>query len=243
MKILIGIFLSLLLCSTAYSTTPIEISTVGTKLGIGTTSTANTLSIGGNMAIGSSYTSNTAPTNGLIVQGSLGIGTFSTSAINSNYLGGLYGSSNGARTFFVYNPNVGTGAQARFELKSADTNGELIQFPENGATAVWAGRTLLYSETGDGIAISAHTGTVDLQISTTTKLRVASGGNIGIGTLVPQKLFCVGSTCQGSVDSSGNIIGVGFTSSGNVGVSTTAPTTCGCKQFTNGLCTTVGTCT
>jgi len=56
--------------------------------------------------------------------------------------------------------------------------------------------------------------------------------NIGIGSTLPrQKLEVVGS-----------IQATGFIADGNVGVSTTAPTTCGCKQYTDGLCTTVGTC-
>jgi hypothetical protein len=76
----------------------------------------------------------------------------------------------------------------------------------------------------------------------TDRMTIGPSGNVGIGTLTPQQRFCVGSTCQGSIDSSGNIIGVGFTSNGNVGITTTAPVSCGCKQYTNGLCTTVGTC-
>lgn len=59
------------------------------------------------------------------------------------------------------------------------------------------------------------------------------GGNVGIGTQAPvQKLQVIGF-----------VQATGYVASGNVGITTTAPTTCGCKQYTNGLCTTVGTCT
>lgn len=44
------------------------------NIGIGTASPANTLSISGNGSIGSGYTGTIAPTNGLIVQGIVGIG-------------------------------------------------------------------------------------------------------------------------------------------------------------------------
>jgi len=60
------------------------------------------------------------------------------------------------------------------------------------------------------------------------RLRIYANGNVGIGTSSPGLLF----TPSG-----------GITSGGNVGISTVAPTTCGCAVFTNGLCTTIGTCT
>jgi hypothetical protein len=39
----------------------------------------------------------------------------------------------------------------------------------------------------------------------------ASNGNFGIGTTSPSKMLCVGSTCQASIDSSGNILGTSTT--------------------------------
>jgi hypothetical protein len=44
-------------------------------LGIGTVTTVNTLSVGGGTSIGSGYTSYTAPTDGMIVQGNMGVGS------------------------------------------------------------------------------------------------------------------------------------------------------------------------
>lgn len=44
------------------------------------------------------------------------------------------------------------------------------------------------------------------------------GGNVGLGTLQPQQNLCVGSTCQGAIDSSGNVysVGLGTTTAGTV---------------------------
>ncbi len=49
----------------------------GGAIGVGTTTTTNTLSLNGRAGIGASYAGIAAPTNGLIVQGNVGIGTSS----------------------------------------------------------------------------------------------------------------------------------------------------------------------
>lgn len=45
------------------------------KIGVGTTSYTNTLTVAGNSSIGSGYTGVSAPSNGLIIEGNVGIGT------------------------------------------------------------------------------------------------------------------------------------------------------------------------
>lgn len=59
------------------------------------------------------------------------------------------------------------------------------------------------------------------------RMRIMSNGNIGVGTAFPQKQFCVGSTCPGSIDSSGNIIGNLFTGPGTGLTGTAASLTAG----------------
>lgn len=74
MKKLIYILMFMLSCDISYATT--EISTAGTNLGIGTTSIQNALSIKSTAVIGSAtYTSTTAPSNGLLVEGNVGLGS------------------------------------------------------------------------------------------------------------------------------------------------------------------------
>ena len=64
-------------------------------------------------------------------------------------------------------------------------------------------------------------------------LRIDSAGNVGIGSVTPLNALQVG----------GNIWSTGYKASGNVGISTTAPSNgCKCAQYTGGICTTVGVC-
>jgi hypothetical protein len=83
----------------------------------------------------------------------------------------------------------------------------------------------------------------DLVVYTSTAQRVTitSTGILGVGTATPQSgnYLVVGSTGGLQVTSTG-----GITTAGTVGVTSTAPTTsCLCKQFTNGFCTQLGSCT
>ena len=105
----------------------------------------------------------------LSVGSTLGVGIADPTTINAGYLAGVYNSSNSSRSMFVDNPNAGTLAQARFELKTSDANGEMIQYPTNGVIPNFAGRTILYNETGNGVGISAATGDITFLTGTTSK--------------------------------------------------------------------------
>lgn len=70
------ILFSILLLIPNISNAVIELSTSGTKIGIGTTSQSNSVSIRTNLAVGSTnYVKTAAPTNGVIIEGNVGIGT------------------------------------------------------------------------------------------------------------------------------------------------------------------------
>lgn len=198
-------------------------SIFSSNIGVGTTSTTHALDVVGTVSAtsylgdGSSLTGITAvgwSRNGSALSPTtitdvVGIGTTNPAAINSNYRFGLYdASANGARSIFVYNPNTGTSAQARYELKTSDSNGELINFPTNYTTSTWAGRMLLYGETGNGTGIAAANGlNVTFLNSTTERMRLDSTGNFGIGTSAPNSLLEVG-VSKFNVLSGGNV-GIG----------------------------------
>lgn len=86
----------------------------------------------------------------------------------------------------------------------------------------------------DMVFRTAQTGSATIS----ERMRLTNSGNVGIGTTTPTGSLQIGTAAAGLIFTSSG----GLTSAGNVGISTTAPTTCGCKQYTNGLCTTVGTC-
>ena len=147
----------------------------------------------------------------------------------------------------------------------SSTSGGIFLAKQNDYTAVDAGTRLggfgfagsysttgtqyVYGATMQAIAAEAFTASAagtHMQFRTTPtgsatlaeRMRITSQGNVGIGTTNPTQIFQIGTAAAGlQVTSTGGLI-----SAGNVGISTTAPTTCGCKQYTNGLCTTVGTC-
>lgn len=74
-----------------YATEQFRITSAG-LVGIGATSPANRLSVTGNASVGGDYTTTAAPTNGMIVQGRVGIGTTAPNSsaildVNSTTLG------------------------------------------------------------------------------------------------------------------------------------------------------------
>lgn len=66
-----------------------------------------------------------------------------------------------------------------------------------------------------------------------THMTMLSGGNVGIGSLLPGQALDV----QGTVRAS-----IGFAVGTNIGVTGSGAASCLCKAFTNGICTSLGTC-
>ncbi len=129
----------------------------------------------------------------------------------------------------VYNNSQTNNTFSEFKVGQTNTNGVLAS---TGRIVFIHTNHTSGSETDEFALALKDSGTFG------EKLRIKSNGNFGIGTTNPAQAFQVGTAAAGfQATTTGGLI-----SAGNVGISTTAPTTCGCKQYTNGLCTTVGTC-
>jgi hypothetical protein len=170
---------------------------IDTSFAIGATTANNTLSVLGSASIGSAYNI-AAPTNGLIVQGDVGIGT--TSFVYSNAGRGvleIYGTTDSlialknatassylqksGNDFYINNGGAGfisivTNSSERWRITSAGV------LQSNGAQT-------LQTNTGNLTLATAASGHVLLS---------PTGGNVGIGTASPgKKLQVVGSFGKG----------------------------------------------
>ena len=187
------------------------------NVGIGTWSTVNTLDLNGNAAVGSYAGINAAPAQGLIVSGSLGIGTFAPSGILQV---GSYATGNGIRPTY-------TGS---------------IVIPANGtfspSTPVNTGIEFIGNTVGSGSGIRMVTddllnGSVPLLIqsrnNSTSWTNVMSigannAGNVGIGTFGALSTLVVsGNEAIGSAYVANTAPANGLIVQGNVGVGTITP--------------------
>jgi hypothetical protein len=141
-------------------------------VGIGTWVPVNKLDLNGAMAIGSYSGVNAAPSNGLLVQGNVGIGTFSNS-----YPLMVFNSVTGQATLLTLHNNQGaTNNTADIDFGTQSGSGAVTTTNQRIGTQ----RTNLVSS-GDGDIYFSTEGSGSL----TEKMRILSTGNVGIGTRNP----------------------------------------------------------
>lgn len=232
-----------LLMMTGIAQANTEISTAATNLGIGTTSVSNALSIASTLSVGDpTYTMTTAPSNGVIIQGNVGIGT--SSLITRTMVLGSSGSATGFRLNNLNggkqwdNLSIGNGSTFpvgswilfnQTDSKSAIT----ATTTENVGIGTFLPSSILSVGGGTSIGASYTNG-----ISAPTDGLIVVG-NVGIGSISPgQKLDVQGTVralfFSGNGSALTGITGTGWTTSGNdvyetsggnVGIGTTLLTT------------------
>ena len=170
---------------------------VGGNVGIGTWTTANSLSLVGGAAIGSAtYASTAAPSNGLIVQGNVGIGSLSPGQ-SLDVTGTL-------RT--IYLTLSGQAPMAGYVLTASDSSGDTTWSSPGGVSGWTISGNNVYQTFGGNVGIGTT-------LLTTSALTVMNG-NVGIGTWIPSSPLAVGANAF-TVNSAGAITATtGITTSG-----------------------------
>jgi hypothetical protein len=180
---------------------------------VGTSSNpSSSVGISGNAAIGSAYATLSAPTNGLIVQGNVGIGTSLSAnlfdvaggiSIGATYAGYQTAPSNG----LAVQGNVGIGTWVPGQLLDVKGTVRTTNFTMTGQTPV-SGYVLTASDSaGDATWSTASS------VGSNYWLNTAAAGNVGISTT---NTVGIGTTSAG--------VGTGLTvMNGNVGIGTWVP--------------------
>lgn len=157
-------------------------------VGIGSTNPLSKLDVSGNASIGAGYSTTAAPTNGLQVEGNVGIGAISTNLIGKLTVRGSSSAVNGVDGVFldIMNDNantVNTLAGIRFGNYPASPSNPYLPtgiFMRSTGETFGRGDLLFITGTTGGLANTAQ-----------TRMTIESNGNVGVG-MNPVKLFTVG---------------------------------------------------
>ena len=177
---------------------PFYLNANGGNVGIGSLHAASSLAVTGNASIGSGYNTTAAPSDGLIVQGYVGIGTTSPTqpleivTSGNNGLRVVGSTSNQFATFEAVNDAnhyfLATVSGSTYSAAFLDSN-----------------QALLYTDAPGGLRFTTES-TVPMRFDTnsTERMRLDGNGKLGIGTTSPGQLLDVAGKFQ--VDTNGNIL-------------------------------------
>lgn len=157
---------------------------INNKLGLGINNPLNRLVVSGSMSVGDSTYNVAAPTNGLIVQGNVGMGV--TSNLQPLGVGSSAANTLGLLRTGVLAVGGNVGPSINFYLAQNATtsltgDANLARITVNPIDA-WGGRILFLTKNADGVPGNAPT----------EKMRLTEAGNLGIGTTAPAALLQVG---------------------------------------------------
>ena len=121
----------------SFASTPLALNPQGNNVSVGVSTGSSKLTISGNTSIGSGYTGVAAPTNGLIVEGKVGIGTSSPYAAlsvvgSTGVVAEKYNATGTATSSFAWDINLASGHCIQY-------NGSCISLTggTSGATTTW----------------------------------------------------------------------------------------------------------
>lgn len=155
----LGAWLQARYASNAATKSPILLNPTGGNVSIGTTASNNSLSVNGGVAVGTNYVGYAAPTNGMIMEGRLGLGTFSPS-FNLD----IHGNTTDA-DIHLFNNTSGTSGADGLRINFSGTLVNILNYEAANFNLGTAGANVITMTAVGNVGIGTATPTVKLQVA------------------------------------------------------------------------------